>query len=143
MDAKSNFSEDDVEPATLAIEHLMLRLRPLNRALRAAVERQQRAAERFARPGLSALCVTNEQVAALLEDVDELALPKKNAPTISSLLLDSHELERQFQLRTQAETIGIKLPLDVLSESLVLLPVEETALLVCVAPEIERAYGRI
>jgi len=143
MGAKSNSSEDDVEPAGLAIEHLMLRIRPLNRALRAAVERQQRAAERFARPGLAALCVTNDQVAALLDDIDELAVPPNTGATMPSLALDSREVQIEKELRSQAEAIGFQLPFDVLAETLALLPAEEAALLVCVAPEIERSYGRI
>src|SRR5688500_19926341 len=72
QDARSSFWEVDLEPATLAIEHLLLRLRGLNRALHAAVEAQQTAAERFARPGLASLCITDKHVHALLDDVDAL-----------------------------------------------------------------------
>jgi AAA+ superfamily predicted ATPase len=49
----------------------------------------------------------------------------------------------QDELRARAADTGCRLPFDVLSESLALLPVEEIAVLVCAAPEFERSYGRI
>lgn len=56
----------------LAREHLLLRLRPINRALGDAVERQNRATARLIRPDLNPLCVTADQVNTLLADVDAL-----------------------------------------------------------------------
>lgn len=56
----------------LAMEHLLLRLRPLNRALRAAVQRQSREARRLIRPDITPLCVTEDQVLTLLRDMDAL-----------------------------------------------------------------------
>lgn len=132
-----------LDPTTLAIEHLLLRLRVLNRALRKAVECQRRAAERFARPGLAPLCITDEHVAALLADVDALAADVNEGQTDGFPEMDLRELEMEMELRTRAEVRDVKLPLDVLSESLALCAVEETALLVCAAPELERSYGRI
>ena len=57
----------------LAMEHLLLRLRPLNRALRAAVHHQSREARRLIRPDITPLCVTEDQVLTLLRDMDALA----------------------------------------------------------------------
>ena len=56
----------------LALQHLALRLRPLNRALRAAVQHQAQLAARLARPDITHLCITDDQVQALLADVDAL-----------------------------------------------------------------------
>ena len=132
-----------LESASLAIDHLLLRLQPLNRALRVAVERQRRAAERFVRPGMAPLCITNEHVSALLADVDVLAVEGNDGQTGGASGMDARELEIQKELRAHAEARGVKLPLDVLSESLGLRPFEEVAVLVCAAPEVERSYGRI
>ena len=63
---------DDVvtdDLSTLARRHLLLRLRTINRALARAVARQANAAARLARPDLAALCVTDEQVQGLLEEL--------------------------------------------------------------------------
>ena len=132
-----------MEPATLAIEHLLIRLRGLNRALHAAVEAQRTAAERFARPGLSSLCVTDEHVHALLDDVDALVAHGNGLTTTTETNLTDQELNVEQQLRTYAEEQGYRLPFDVLSESLDLNAEELVALLVCAAPEVSPAYSRI
>jgi hypothetical protein len=132
-----------LEPATLAIEHLLLRMRGLNRALHAAVETQRTAAERFARPGLASLCVTDEHVHALLDDVDALVAHGNGASITATTDLTEHEHEVEQQLRTYAGEQGYGLPFDVLSESLDLSDEEQVALLVCAAPEVSPAYSRI
>ena len=132
-----------MEASSLAIEHLLLRLRGLNRALQVAVARQQTAAERYARPGVAPLCITNEHVAALLTDVNALAADRKAESVALPCAIDARELETQDELRARASKKGFALPLEVLSKSLSLLPFEETAILACVAPELDRSYGRI
>lgn len=132
-----------MEPATLAIEHLLLRLRGLNRALRAGVEAQQRAAERFARPGLASLCITDEHVQALLDDVDEVVAHGNGVQSAVSTDLTAQEHHAEQQLRSCAETHGYKLPFDVLTESLELTAEEQVAVLACAAPEVSPAYSRI
>ena len=62
-------------PNPLAIRHLLIRLRPLNRALRAAVERQAAEAAQLDRPDLVPYCITDQQVAVLLDRLDALPLP--------------------------------------------------------------------
>ena len=54
----------------LAARHLALRLRPLNRALRAAVARQAQIAAQLLRPDVAPLCVTDDQVRTLLTHLD-------------------------------------------------------------------------
>ena len=62
-------------PNPLAIRHLLIRLRPLNRALRAAVERQAAVAAQLDRPDLVPYCITDEQVTVLLDGLDAVQLP--------------------------------------------------------------------
>jgi len=131
----------------LAVEHLLLRLRPLNRALREAVARQRAVAERLAQPGLSELCVTDEQAGVLLEEVEALAgrRAEGNAEEVGpeSLTLIDGERDEEGVLRARAESVRVRLPLDELSDLMRLTPFEQTALLACAAPEVDRAYERI
>src|SRR6185503_12366173 len=69
---RSNLPEDSVDRlATLALEHFLLKMRPLNRALRCAVKRQASQAAQLVRPDIAALCVTDDQVQRLLSGVDD------------------------------------------------------------------------
>lgn len=125
-------------PAGLALEHLVLRLRPLHRALRAAVHRQTVAAERLLRPDVSPLCVTPDQVETLLGDADGLAGWSGEAAPLTP-----DEAAEQERLRSRAAAAGEDLPLGRLSRHLRLGFFEEEALLLCAAPEIDRSYERI
>lgn len=136
-------------PAALAVEDLLLHLRPLNRALRAAVERQRRASQRLAQPGLKALCITDEQAAALLEQVSSYEFQVSG---FESRTLDLKPETRNFlpeeeeahaELRALAERAGALLPLDLLAESVGLDAFELSAVVACAAPEVERAYERV
>jgi hypothetical protein len=127
--------------AALALEHLLLRLRPLNRALRAAVEHQTQLAARLFRPDVTPLCVTDEQVKTLLGDVDTLLRDSRVPGTPASL--EREELDAQEELRQRSAALGIVLPLDQLSQSLRLSPFEEEVVLLCAAPELDRSYERI
>lgn len=123
-------------PAGLACEHLLLRLKPLHRALRAAVRRQAEAAGRLLRPDVSPFCVTADQVETLLADVEEMiGWSGEPAP------LAPEEADEQERLRARAA--GEELPLDRLSRHLGLGAFEEEAVLLCLAPEIDRSYERI
>ena len=68
----------------LATQHLLLRLRPLNRALRAAVHRQSADAKRLIRPDVTPLCVTEDQVLTLLQDMDVLVNGAGPVETLSA-----------------------------------------------------------
>jgi hypothetical protein len=127
-------TSDDI--GTLARRDLLLRLRPINRALARAVEAQARAAAMVARPEMHALCVTDEQVLALLEAVsadEHDALPADVDP-------EPDEVSRQDELRRAAYH---RLPFDVLTHTLSLSDFEQQALLLCAAVEIDRRYERI
>jgi hypothetical protein len=124
----------------LALEHLALRLRPLNRALRSAVEREARRAAALARPDVAPFCVTQEQARSLLDRADRLLEPAiadaAVAPTVE-------ELAQEERLRNRAREAGFALPLDRLAANLRLSAFEQQAVLLCAAPELDRAYERL
>lgn len=126
-------------PNPLAIRHLLIRLRPLNRALRAAVERQAAVAAQLDRPDLVPYCITDEQVTILLDRLDALPLPG----CVSPALLTAGEETAEQQLREEAAVAGVTLPLDELASRLGLTDDEQQALLLCAAPELDRAYERV
>ena len=125
-------------PNPLAIRHLLIRLRPVNRALRAAVERQAAVAAQLDRPDLVPYCITDEQVAILLDRLDALSLPDCVSP-----LLTPEEEAAERQVREEASAAGVLLPLDELAGRLGLTDDEQRALLLCAAPELDRAYERV
>ena len=126
-------------PNPLAIRHLLIRLRPLNRALRAAVERQAAVAAQLDRPDLVPYCITDEQVTVLLDQLDALSLPDCVCPAP----LAPAEQAAEQQVREEASAAGIVLPLDELADRLGLTDDEQQALLLCAAPELDRAYERV
>ena len=87
----------------LAIRHLLIRLRPLNRALRLAVERQAAVAAQLDRPDLVPYCITDEQVTALLDHLDALPLP--DGVGMASLTPPEQAAERQ--VREEALAAGV------------------------------------
>lgn len=123
---------------TLPVEHLRLRLAELHHALRVAVDRQSRLAARLTRPDLTPFCVTDEQVALLLERVDELtgALSEPPAPPRA-------DPESEQDLRRLAAARGARLPLDALATRFGLTRQEQDALLLVAAPELDPAYERV
>jgi hypothetical protein len=126
-------------PYSLAILHLLIRLRAVNRVLRAAVERQAAVAAQLDRPDLVPYCITDEQVAVLLDRLDALPLPDGAAPMPST----SDEQAAEQQIRDEAAVTGMVLPLDELADRFGLTNTEQQALLLCAAPELDRAYERV
>jgi hypothetical protein len=127
--------------STLAREHLLLRLRPLNRALRRSAKRQGELAAQLVHPDVAHLCVTDDHVAKLLSELDErFANPPASNVDAG---LTPEEQTAEAELRTRADLIGACLPLDFLSHEPGLTPFEAEAILICAAPEIERSYERV
>jgi hypothetical protein len=124
--------------AKVAAEHLLLRLRPLNRALRYAVERQSEEAALLDRPDLTPYCIPDEQVRLLLDRVERLAVDV--AVKAAPIELTDLELSAERALR---ENAGTTLPLDELERTLDLTALEQAAVLLCAAPEWDRGYERI
>lgn len=126
--------------ADLAIRHLALRLRPVNRALGAAVQRQAALAARLARPDITHLCITDDQVQVLLRDADALL---DGADAQEGVAASEEDLALELGLRSEAKAAGAELPLDALARLQGLSTFDQQALLLCAAPEIERGYERI
>jgi hypothetical protein len=125
--------------APLAIRHLLIRLQPLNRALRSAAERQAAVAAQLDRPDLVPYGITDEQVVSLLDHLDALQLPGK----VSTASLTPPEQAAEQQIREEALAAGVRLPLDELVDQFGLTSEEQQALLLCAAPELDRAYERV
>ncbi len=126
---------------SIAIEHLLLRLRPLNRALRAAVARQGQAAARLVHPDITPLCVTEEQVQVLLDDVDRLHA--NGTGLTRRATFTPEEASAEENLRRRAIAAHQRLPLDWLTLGLEFSPFEQEAVLLCAAVELDRSYERI
>src|SRR5262245_42864241 len=129
------------DPAALSAEHLQLSLRRINRILGAAVAEQQRIASALERHDVTPLCVSDEQVVQLLQQVNsELCFRPLNQLVSAA----SHEeLRLQDELRERTRSQGLTLPLDAMVRELNLSEFENDALLICLAPELHRSYGRI
>jgi AAA+ superfamily predicted ATPase len=121
--------------STLARRHLLLRLRAINRALARAVARQSNATARLARPDLTAMCVTDEQVQGLLEE-----LGAADADVWPPAGQDPEDEAGERELRRLSFD---GLPFDLLTRSLSLSSIEQDALLLCMAIETNRRYERI
>jgi ATPase family associated with various cellular activities (AAA) len=126
---------------SLATEHFILSLQPLNRALRAAVENQRVLAARLASPQLAPLCLTDEHVNILLEQID-ITQSGNALPGIPAALNDEEQSVEE-ELRARCAALGAHLPLDQLARAFALSPFEQEVLLICAAPELDRTYERI
>ena len=127
--------------SSLATAHLVLRLQPLNRALRSGVENQRAAAERLNRPDLSAICITEQHVQLLLEQVE--LVQSGTALAGEPALLTEEEAAAEQDLRAQASAASAILPLDRLAHDFSLTDFELEAILLCTACELDPAYERI
>ena len=126
---------------TLAVQHLMLRLKPLNRALRQAAERQAQFASRLIRPDITPLCISDEQVKFLLDRADGLAA-EMQSPREPPKFTQA-EAEELDSIMARAATEGAIFALDQMADQLALAPFEQDAILLCTAPELDRSYERI
>ena len=133
--------------AALAVGHLGVRLRPLNRALREAVARQAAEAAQLDRPDLTPYCITDEQVGQLVDRVDGLlGEPARGGSAgggLTGTRLTGAERVVEAELRERAAAARLTLPLDELAGQAGLTPEEQAALLLCAAPELDSAYERI
>lgn len=127
-------------PSELAIRHLALRMQPLARVLQRAVECQAQLAGKLLRPDVTPLCVTDEQVTQLLSEIQGSVQVE---PSADEWVLSDAERAAERELRAAADSLNTRLPLELLRERASLSEHEMRMLLVCVAPEIDRAYERI
>ncbi|MGT2476681.1 ATP-binding protein [Paraburkholderia terrae] len=105
-----------------------------------AVERQAQLADKLLRPDVTPLCVTDEQVMQLL---DEIAAATESFDSSDDWTLTKVERAAEHEIRAAADALAVKLPLDQLYERIDLSEHELCMLLVCVAPELERSYERV
>jgi hypothetical protein len=125
--------------ALLAIAHLRVRMLAINRALRAAVTRRAALSAGLDQPELARMCITDRQVAILLDQVDELTRPDTNP----SARPDPPASPAEQELQQAAAGAGVQLPIDELTAYFELSRDELDALLLVAAPEIDPAYERI
>jgi hypothetical protein len=127
--------------SSFATAHLILRLRPLNRALRSAVENQKNLAALLARPDLSPLCLTDAHVQILLDQL-EVTQSGSALPGVPALL-SIEEQNTEKDLLLQSCSFSSDPPLQRLERDLRLSPFELDTILLCAAPELDRTYERI
>ncbi len=121
----------------LALQHLLLRLRPINRLLRAAVARVGQAATRETVDADAGLFLTPGEATALLDEVESLGA--WTDPALATFTAEELEQERALQA---AAAPGL-LPLEALRAALGLSDFELECLLLCAAPEVSRGYERL
>jgi len=125
----------------IAVDHLLLRLRPIQRALRKAVAKQSAAAARLDSPELAPMCVTDQQVAHLLHDVERSS--DEWSDNVNEYALTDEESAYEDELRRAMAACGNRLPLDEFVESVGLSFIEMESLVLCAAIEVDRRYERI
>ena len=130
----------------MGIVHLRIRMCGINRALHAAVARRAALSAGLDQPERARMCVTDRQIAILLEQVGELTtvgaddlgrpdLPRAEPPVLPD--------PAEQALREVAAEAGVLLPIDELAARFDLTRHELDALLLVAAPEIDPAYERI
>ncbi len=123
----------------LAIAHLQLRLRQIHRVVREAMDAQIGRAARLQRPDLTPQCIAEDEVIQLFEDTSRLL---KEGVCEETCPVDCED-PAEAGLRRGAARLGLVLPFDALSQRFALSPFEQFAILLCAAPELDRAYARI
>ncbi|NOT27618.1 MAG: ATP-binding protein [Acidobacteria bacterium] len=126
--------------AQLATEHLLLRMRRLNRSLKIAVDRQRQANRALAIANTKGVYLTDTQAETLLARVDAFVHGQPIAPVQAPVSDEEAPLEKE--LRSRVITERQLLPLDRLAE-LGVSRAEQDAIALCAAPELDRAYERI
>ena len=122
-----------------ARQHLMLRLRPINRRLRQLVGERAEFASKLKRPDLTHLCVTDQHVGELLNRVEQISW-RELTPAIS---LTDDEKSAEAKLLQMAKQHHSILPIVHLVDSLSLSEFETAILLACAAPDCDSSYEAI
>ena len=128
-------------PRGLALGHLLVRMRPLQRALRMATALRDAASERLHAAGAVPEAVTRGHVDAILDDLDHLV--EHRALSAGRAALTDDELAVECALRSDATAAGARLPLDALGDDLGLDDFERELLVLCAAPELDGGFERV
>lgn len=125
---------------TLALRHMRLWLRALNRVLATAVAHQQKQAAQVAATERRSDCITGPHATLLLREA--IHHGQQGFPRLARLALLERELEAEQTLLSRARSIRAALPLASLRDE-GLTDTELAAVLITTAPEISIAYGRL
>lgn len=125
----------------LALKHLQVHSRRLNRLLRSAVKQQHHIAEGLLRKDITPLCVSDDQVEQLLDHTQDQLIFHYALDYANSLSKGEAELEKQIRLK--AAECDYQLPLDTLTHTFRLNSFERDCILLCVLTKMHRAYDRI
>ena len=126
--------------AVLSAEHLLVRMRMLNAAMRAAVESQRGANRVLASSKDKGMLLSEAHVKELLARADKFVASGVSSPAATEL--DAGDAAAEQELRRQALLERALLPLDRLAGA-GLTRQEQDALVACAAPELDRAYERL
>ena len=128
-------------PRELALAHLLLRLRPLHRALHKAIELRDARARTLLEAGAMGAAITRGHASKVLE---QLANPARHPPISAgdaSLLPDEETVERELGERARAA--GVRLPLDAMIEDLRLSSFECEVVVLCAMVELYSEYEQV
>lgn len=125
----------------LAIAHLMLRWRPLNRALRTAIGLREAAARKLRDAGAVGNAITRGHADALLDRLGTLT--DRGSISTGPSVLAADELAAERELRAKARAASTRLPLDALAEDLQLDAFDQEVLVLCGGVELDVEYERV
>ena len=128
-------------PRELALAHLLLRLRPLLRAMRGAIALRDANAVKLRESGAISTTISRGHVDALLDQLGDLI--EHRSISTGDAILTGEELLAEQQLRDKAATYGTQLPLDAITEQLRLEAFECEVLALCASVELDLEYERI
>jgi hypothetical protein len=132
-------------PQNLALGHLLIRLRTLQRALRAATALRADAAERLHAAGARGDTITREHADALLDELNDLI--EHRSISVGHVELADEECLVEQRLSAEAVAAGARLPLEAMTDELGLDDFEREVLVLCAAveldPDFERVFGYV
>jgi hypothetical protein len=120
--------------ANLALAHLLVRIRPLHRALHRAVARREATTQRLAAAGARPDAISLPHVLAELADLDDLSQRIGFSTGPAELTDDERAVEADLRGRGQ-------LPLDILTAELGLDDFEQEAIVLCAAVELDVGFA--
>ena len=125
-------------PRELALAHLLLRLRPLSRALRAAIAQRDAGAQVLRAAGAIPNAITRGHAERMLDTLDNLATHR--GISSGTARLDADERALESERRATAHALRTRLPLDALQHDLGLDDFECEVLVLCSALELDSDF---
>jgi hypothetical protein len=128
-------------PREIAIAHLVIRLRPLVRALRVAAALRNAGSRQLLDAGAVAGAISAGHADLLLDRLSDL--PEHRSFSAGHIGLSPDELAAEQQLRDKAAAQGARLPLDAIAAELALDEFEIEVLVLCAAVEVDIDFERV